>query len=266
MLAVFEAEGGHYVPFFRLLADTGCRVGEACALLGRDVDRGRNEVRFRRTKTTPRTIAVSPEVMALIPTTAPSDHVFKSRRGNRMKPSTALDVFTRVKSKAGLGSAPLDVHSLRRSWITDAHRAGVPMAESMRQTGHRSPTVHLGYTAGAPTDRTHQAAEAVRSFRDRQPGPEKDDSTDTLTECHGERLQLPATKEVEGHSFSVWNPSNAPEAACIAALSQLTPRSRQRLRPLLGWLSGLGVAERAAIYSLTSDADLGAMQERLDQQ
>jgi hypothetical protein len=59
-----------------------------------------------------------------------------------------VEVDRLVKRLGGVGYSG---HSLRCGHITEAHRAGVPMAEWMATSGHRSVKVALGYVRRAMT-------------------------------------------------------------------------------------------------------------------
>src|SRR5690606_13062611 len=60
---------------------------------------------------------------------------------------------------------PLDVHSLRRSWIAHSERAGVARPVAMLLTGHEPQGEHDRYGRNYPGDDLHAAVRAVRAWR-----------------------------------------------------------------------------------------------------
>lgn len=262
LLGVLEAyEGGRYHALFALIVETGCRAGEACALEGRDVDRDLGEVRFRVTKTdVDRSVPVSQALLAALPRVDPQEPLWRGRiTGRAMNSCNLYSVWKRVRVLAGLGDEAVDVHSLRRSWITDAHRAGVPLAESMRVTGHRSPRVHLGYTANAPTSRTREAAAVVRAWRAGLPPQDPPNGG-------GDHVEHSETEGDTGLKRRGCSQASLRKAMQHYDFRNLTPPQRKRLASLIDAVAGQGEREAAALLAVAECAELRASLLELAQQ
>lgn len=262
LLGVLEAyEGGRYHALFALIVETGCRAGEACALEGRDVDLELGEVRFRLTKTdVDRSVPVSQALLAALPRVDPQEPLWRGRiTGRAMNSCNLYSIWKRVRVLAGLGDEAVDVHSLRRSWITDAHRAGVPLAESMRVTGHRSPRVHLGYTANAPTSRTREAAAAVRAWRAGLP-------PQVPPNGGGDRVEHSDTEGDTGLTRRGCSQASLRKAMQHYDFRNLTPPQRKRLASLIDAVAGQGEREAAALLAVAECAELRASLLELAQQ
>lgn len=162
-------QNGRWVAYFATLAFTGARAGEVLGLLGRDVDRRRNEITFRHHKTRAKAgtkVAAVPEaVIERLPEREPDELIFQAMRGAyRGKPlrtRVPLGVFHKALEACGIPKGEVDQHSLRRTWITIADREGVSLGVSMRQTGHRSAAVHLGYQRHSAAPEVHDAVDRV---------------------------------------------------------------------------------------------------------
>ena len=112
------------------------------------------------------------DVLARLPEAAPEQLVFRSKHRACGSPAgvTLLWALRHAMITAGISDwKRLDVHSFRRAWITSAHRAGVPMALSMRQVGHVTPAMHLHYQRRAVPDDLGPAVEKVAELRRNRP-------------------------------------------------------------------------------------------------
>lgn len=265
--ALGAVDEGRYLGLFALLVETGCRAGEACRLEGRDVDRARGEVRFRpeTTKTgRGRAVPVSRELLELLPRVDPRAPLWTGpRTGRKLSTTSVYCVWRRVKGVVGLANEPLDVHSLRRGWITDAHRAGVPLAESMRLTGHRTTRVHLAYTQNAPDDQAHHAAETVRAWRAATCG---DPPPDPPPPGGGHVIEPPDTEGDSGPNRSGTSRDSLAKAMQQHDFRNPSPTELERLHALIETVAGQGEREAAALLALANHAGLRARLIQLAQQ
>ncbi len=92
-----------------------------------------------------------------------SPYVFPGRAGHRMDRTAIEKAWRRACIAAGVPRAL--IHDLRRTAIRDMRRAGVSLAVAMGAVGHRSLTVHQGYSVVARQDQEDGLArlEALRS-------------------------------------------------------------------------------------------------------
>lgn len=159
-------QGGRWVPFFHVAAETGARSGDVCALNGRHVDRAhcRVWIRDRKKKGEERWSGVTKRTIAMLPKVGADEPVFTTQRG---RPSTnaALYVFRMGVKALGIEDGErLDVHSLRRMNSKEADRAGVPEQLAAKQQGHGQPRLHMHYGADPDDDEDMNAvAEAIAS-------------------------------------------------------------------------------------------------------
>jgi len=161
---------GRYYPYFALVTDMGSRSTETCSIVERDVDRDRNTIRLRITKTRSRTVHVDPEVIELLPRREGlDDNIFMRVHGGPFNRHTVKSAWNAVMRKLGWERLPITCHSLRGTWITDSLRLGVPITQSMRHTGHRTTKIHIDYQRNAPDQRMAQVAATVRRSRPRLP-------------------------------------------------------------------------------------------------
>lgn len=162
---VARYQGGRWLPFFALAADTGARSGDVLALEGRHVDRARRRVWVRDRKLgTERWAGVTARTMALVPEVAADAPLFVGQRG-RVTCNTVLMVFRRGVAEIGIEDhLRVDVHSLRRTNAKEADRNGVSMGLAMKQQGHRSVPRHMGYQHDPDDDEDMSAvAEQIAS-------------------------------------------------------------------------------------------------------
>lgn len=165
--------GGRYVPLFCLLGENGARISEACALRERDVDRGGGFLRLTATKTRrrqrSRTVAVSPEVLAMLPVRAELDElVFRGIEDatKPLAPRTVNCALAKILDRAGLAGEPLDLHSFRRYVVRKLHTAGVPLKDAMAFVGHDSVATHLGYMRDVASPDQHGLLAQARGQHD----------------------------------------------------------------------------------------------------
>lgn len=95
-----------------------------------------------------------------------SPYVFPGRAGRRMD-RTALQKAWRVACDAA-GCPGKLIHDLRRTMVRDLRRAGVPLAVAMGTVGHRSLSVHQGYSVIARED-LELGLERVEALRAGEP-------------------------------------------------------------------------------------------------
>ena len=128
----------------RVLAETGMRVGETCALQWRDVDLA--EIRFRirdgKTAAARRWVTVPEAVMLDVGASTPPDdrepdrHVFPGVTGNAV-----LAMMTRACERAG--TAHYTPHSLRHRWASVQIAKGVPVPQVAAHLGHSKKSLTL---------------------------------------------------------------------------------------------------------------------------
>lgn len=166
MMAYFLGRSGTWSwegPYFGVLADTGSRVTETLLLEHEDLDRARSEIVFRADRTkreTWRRVAVSPEVLALIP--AGQGRIWPELNDRRVRLA-----WGRALKACGLDCEPIRPHSLRRSWISDAFEALIPLPHIMEQVGHRNPRTTLRYQQNATR---RDLARSVKTLADWRQG------------------------------------------------------------------------------------------------
>ncbi|MCY4546838.1 MAG: site-specific integrase [Defluviicoccus sp.] len=153
-----EAAGrsaGAAVAALRLLALTGCRLGEILALRWDDIDRAAGELRLRDGKTGARMVPLTPTadaVLAAIARIPGNPWVIAGRRPHsRVKSITAE--WYRIRARAGLDD--VRIHDLRHSYATRALSSGESLAMIGRLLGHADISSTLRYA--------HLAAGAERS-------------------------------------------------------------------------------------------------------
>lgn len=171
ILAVLPAR---YVPPIRLLWLTGWRLSEALGLTWSRVDLKAGELRLDTSKTgEPRVLHFGPAsaLHALIAQVASarqilSPYLFPGRAGRRMDRTALQKAWRRACIAAGCPRAL--IHDMRRSMVRDLRRAGVPLAVAMGTVGHRSLSVHQGYSIVAAED-LELGLERVEALRAGEP-------------------------------------------------------------------------------------------------
>ena len=164
---------GRWVTFFLVLSETSCRVSEIRLLKEGQLDRETGAVfvrshRSRRSSKRNKDIACSRETAALVPERQHGELLFPGFGKDKSRPVSG-EQARRILKKWAEQALPdpenIDTHSLRRSWIQDARRAGVPDAIGQRQTGISSVEVYSGYQRNAVGDDLHEALERVLAYR-----------------------------------------------------------------------------------------------------
>ena len=131
----------------QLLALTGLRRDEILDLHWPSVDWQHNCLRLVDTKTGPRTVPVSSQVMTLLRQihgeagSPKQGFVVHSRTGRKMTSLNAT--WTRLRVEAGI--ADVRLHDLRHSFASDALMGGVPLAIVGEMLGHREPATTKRY-------------------------------------------------------------------------------------------------------------------------
>jgi len=172
---------GLWLPFFSVLADSSCRISAVCQVRGEDVNRAANEIFIRHAKGgKSKTIAVTPETMALVPLREPGQFVFHALTD----PSKPLNrrvvghVLRRAIKALGIPDGDkLDLHSFRRSWVSYASRAAVPDTVGARQTGHADLRIYHSYQRNTAGDDLHEAVRKVAAYRGKRVSAEPKDGS-----------------------------------------------------------------------------------------
>jgi len=171
LAAILDALPEKYRAPIRFLHSTGWREGEALGLVWARVDLAAGELRLDTSKSgDPRllhfgrdsTLAqLLTDVAASRRTISP--YVFPGRAGSRMDRTALQKAWRRACIATGVPTAL--IHDLRRTAVRDFRRAGVPLAVAMGTVGHRSLTVHQGYSVVAAQDQEEGLArlEALRA-------------------------------------------------------------------------------------------------------
>jgi integrase len=126
-----------YRLLLRVLAETGMRVGEVCALEWRDVDASGSRFRIREGKTAAarRWVAVpEPLMMELDAATPPDDRTPQRRVFGGATPSGVKSMLARVCKNAGI--AHYHPHDLRHRYASVQISRGVPVTHVAAQLGH----------------------------------------------------------------------------------------------------------------------------------
>jgi integrase/recombinase XerD len=125
-----------------LLADSGIRKAEACALNWGDVNFECGLIRVLRGKGGKYRRVVIGDITRQIlldyretGNHGPHDPLIQTRTGTRMTLSGMQSVFMRISERAGLKVTP---HALRRTFATLSHRAGMDLLELQALMGHAS--------------------------------------------------------------------------------------------------------------------------------
>lgn len=186
LLEAAEAEDADFAAYLWVLAATGCRRGEACALRWTDVDLEQGEVAIRRsisqvkgelwekdTKThQSRRVAIDEQTVAVLRLVrvrarerslalgerlADDALLFRDAEGRPWRPDVCTNRFGRLRKDIGLDKVRL--HDLRHFVATVLGGAGVPIATISGRLGHSENATTLNlYTHVMPA--TDQAAAA----------------------------------------------------------------------------------------------------------
>lgn len=148
-----------YRPPVRFLRATGWRLMEALRLEWRNVDRDACELRLDTSKNAePRCVPYGshPELRALL------DHqwnhrqrlspwVFPGRGGRALNRNTVQGAWKKAREKIGSTAV---IHDLRRSFVRDCERSGIPRSVAMSITGHKSEAVYRRYAITSVNDQS----------------------------------------------------------------------------------------------------------------
>ena len=132
-----------------LLATTGVRVGECCALNVGDVDARRGRLRVRKSKNgTARDVPVPASTLAMLDLArAKGEPLFTSARGRRLGVANWRHRAFAPAAEA-VGMPELHVHDLRHTAASLMIRSGATPKDVQRALGHRSASVTLDIYAG----------------------------------------------------------------------------------------------------------------------
>jgi integrase len=179
-------EGSRWSPLWQLLAATGTRRGEACALKWSHIDleagivsveQSTTQLGQRRVTTTPknherRKINIDPRTIAVLrawrkqqaaerlqwgPAYVDTGLLFTWQDGTPVLPDYLSKAF--VKLQAGLGLPRLVLHGLRHSHATIMLRDGVPVHIVAKRLGHKDPSVTLNVYADCIPDDDESAVD-----------------------------------------------------------------------------------------------------------
>jgi integrase len=135
--AIIKHVPARYQLLLRVLAETGMRVGEACALEWRDVDLAgmRFRVREGKTHSARRWVAV-PDVLMLDvgASTSPDDRAPERNVFPGMTVKAIGSMMRRACQRAG--TAHYHPHDLRHRWASVQVKRGVPITEIAAHLGH----------------------------------------------------------------------------------------------------------------------------------
>jgi integrase len=188
------AAGGEYYPLWRLLAVTGMRRGEACALKWSAVDLEEKTIAVSlnrvpinggmveesTTKTeTPRTIQIDDGTVAVLKAHGKAQKELHLRSGKRWteggwlftdhdgaplppaRVSWQFRVARAAAVAAGIELSPLTAHGLRHTHASIALRKGIPVQTVSAQLGHASVKMTLDIYSHAMKDTKADCAAAI---------------------------------------------------------------------------------------------------------
>lgn len=132
-----------------LLATTGVRVGECCALNVGDVDAGRGRLRVRKSKSgVARDVPIPPSTLARLDLDRPKgEPLFTSARGTRVE-RTNWRNRTFIPAAEKIGMPDLHVHDLRHTAASLMIKSGATPKDVQRALGHASAAMTLDVYAG----------------------------------------------------------------------------------------------------------------------
>lgn len=175
-----------FATYLWVLAATGCRRGEACALRWSDIDLDAGQLAIRRsiamadgkayekgTKThQSRRVALDEATVAELKAhrrrqreralvlgvhLGLNDHLFANAEGEPWRPDVCTNRFSRLRTRLGLPGVRL--HDLRHFVATVLGDGGVPIATISSRLGHRDTATTLNiYTHAMPATDQHAAA------------------------------------------------------------------------------------------------------------
>lgn len=183
------AEGVRYASVVRFILGTGLRRGEALALRWDDVDLDRGLARIKgslvrqhgrlivsdtKTKSSRRTVALSPAMVGLLTRQKATQAVERLQAGNlwegsgfvfatalgvAVEPQNMLRTVREAANKAGMTG--VTVHTLRHTYATTALLHGVPLKVVSVNLGHASIQITADIYGHVTDDAARAGAEAV---------------------------------------------------------------------------------------------------------
>ena len=165
-----DYEGGKWLPLVSLVAATGRRVGAFCKAQGRDLDLAAGTLRVVDKGGKVVLVPLPADVLALLPRgRAPETWLFPARYGgSHVEAGSVLGAVRRGIAALGIPDGErLDVHSMRRAFATDSHRAAVPVDVARRATGHETVAMYHHYQREAGGDDVAEVYRAVADYRAR---------------------------------------------------------------------------------------------------
>ena len=154
------------------LYETGCRLSEARTLQWSFVDADTQTVNLPETKTGPKVIRATDEAMAVLSRCRKvndNPYVFFGTGSAPLSEKSIRTVFKQAARMAGLED--FKPHDLRRSFITDAIGASVPLTTVADLVGHASIQMTAKY-AKAADGQVREAAEQLAASRRAKRGAE----------------------------------------------------------------------------------------------
>ncbi|HEY0389909.1 MAG TPA: site-specific integrase [Gaiellales bacterium] len=141
---ILAAASDRHRLLFRLLAETGMRVGEACDLEWQDVDFAGCRLRVRRGKTAAakRWVPLNDSLMMDLQAWTPPDDRTPERRVFQGLTRKAVGSAMRRACQAA-GTAHYHPHDLRHRWISLQVKRGVPITEIAAHVGHSRSSITL---------------------------------------------------------------------------------------------------------------------------
>ncbi|MCL5071548.1 MAG: site-specific integrase [Actinobacteria bacterium] len=137
-----EDEIKKYETLFKLYVKTGSRRNELLNLNVEDIDFNTGRVIIRKTKNKDvKVINMDDNLRQLLITYLnhfkyKSGPLFRGSQGNRLCKQTLMNVFHKIKARAGL-QKDFKIHSLRRFFINELRKNHVDLATIQKLAGHR---------------------------------------------------------------------------------------------------------------------------------
>lgn len=168
-------QGGRWTAFFKLLANTSCRVSEIRHLREGRLDRSEGVLivdshRAHDGSKRNKAVGVDPEDAALVPLRAHGELLFPSFTGDAARPVSREQVRRVLKTWAKQAlpdPETIDTHSLRRTCISHLRRAGVPDAVGQRQAGIKNTRIYTDYDRNTVDDDLRLAIRKLKEYRQR---------------------------------------------------------------------------------------------------
>ena len=161
------------VAAIQFMDATGCRLNEARTMLWSYVDHERRVIDLPSTKTGAKKIRATEEVMAILsgcPRLNDNAYVFPSHIADAPMGERAIRImFHRAAAMAGL--VDVKPHDLRRTFITDAINAGVPLSTVADMVGHKTLSMTFRY-AQARDAEVRDGGEVLAAARKARRGAE----------------------------------------------------------------------------------------------